>query len=170
MTTRLRSRWQKIKQHPVAIGILVLSVSVCFLFIFLAYKFDWDWTGFNSGSNQIIITSTSKSNYSASVSQPSKSLWDWLQLLGVLAISVVVGFGAVWFTIRQGEVADAENKDNQREAALQKYIDSMSELILKEHLGELTEDGKLKPDYEQVRKIARVRTITVVLATWDIRS
>ncbi len=27
-----------------------------------------------------------------------KTLWDWLQLLGVLAIPIVVGFGAAWFT------------------------------------------------------------------------
>lgn len=33
---------------------------------------------------------------------------------------------------------------------------------LKEHLGELTADGKLKPEYEQARKIARVRTITIL--------
>jgi ABC-type molybdate transport system permease subunit len=44
-----------------------------------------------------------------------KTLFDWLTLLGILAVPVVVGFGAVWFTTRQGKVADAVNKDNQRE-------------------------------------------------------
>jgi Pentapeptide repeats (8 copies) len=50
-----------------------------------------------------------------------------------------------------------------REAALQAYIDKMSELLLKEHLGcELTSKGKLTPEEEEARKIARVRTLTVL--------
>lgn len=101
MGARLRSWWQKIKQHPYATGVVVLLVLI--LFIFLAYRFGWDWTGFNSGTSQFTITSTSKVNYTATISQPSKSLWDWLGLLAVLAIPVVVGFGVAWFTAQQGE-------------------------------------------------------------------
>ncbi len=141
MRARFRSWWQQIKQHSVLTVLIALLTVVIVLVLFGGYKFNWDWTGFN---------------------RPSKTLWDWLQLLGVLAVPVVVGFGAVWFTTRQGKVADAENTDNQRETALQAYIDKISELVLKEHLGELTEDGKLKPEYERVRNIARVRTITVL--------
>src|SRR5438067_2417203 len=102
MTTRLRSWWQKIKQHSMATGLIALFVVLSVLVIFGGYQFHWDWTGFNS---------------------PSKTLWDWLQLLGVLAVPIVVGFGAVWFTSQQSKVAEAENKDNQRENALQAYID-----------------------------------------------
>ncbi len=93
-----------------------------------------------------------------------KTLWDWLNLLGVLAIPVVVGFGAVWFTTRQGKVADAENKDNQREAALQAYIDKISELLLHEHLSELLLDKPLdeSPGDTQVVIIALARTTTVL--------
>jgi len=141
MGARFRSWWQQIKIHPVATTLIALFVALSVLVIFGGYKFNWDWTGFNS---------------------PSKTLWDWLQLLGVLAVPVAVGFGAVWFTTRQSKVSDAENKDNQRETALQAYIDKISELLLKEHLDERTADGKLIPEYEQVRKIARVRTITVL--------
>src|SRR5215471_21737181 len=93
-----RSWWEQIKQHPVVTVLIALLVVVVVMVIYGGYEFHWDWTGFNS---------------------PSKTLWDWLQLLGVLAVPVVVGFGAIWFTIRQGKVADAENKDNQRETALQ---------------------------------------------------
>ena len=84
-----------------------------------------------------------------------KTLWDWLQLLAALAIPVVVGFGAVWFTTRQGKVADSENTDNQRETALQTYIDKMSELLLHEKLRDSAEE------YE-VRSIAQVRTFTIL--------
>jgi hypothetical protein len=106
------------------------------LVIFGGYKFNWDWTGFN---------------------RPSKTLWDWLQLLGVLAVPVVVGFGAVLFTIRQGKVADAEKIDNQHEAALQAYIDKMSDLLLEKKLRDSAEE-------DEVRKIARVRTLTILLS------
>ena len=84
-----------------------------------------------------------------------KTLWDWLQLLAALAIPVLVGFGAVWFTTRQGKVADAENTDNQRETALQAYIDKMSELLLEKKLRDSAEE-------DEVRKIARVRTLTIL--------
>jgi Pentapeptide repeats (8 copies) len=87
--------------------------------------------------------------------QPSKSLWDWLNLLGVLAIPAVVGLGAAWYTAQQGKVSARENTDNQREAALQEYIDKMSELLLKENLRESSpNDG--------VRIVARARTLNVL--------
>ena len=47
------------------------------------------------------------------------------------------------------------HKDNQREAALQAYIDHMSKLLLAQNLRHSRED-------EEVRKIARVRTLTVL--------
>ncbi len=47
------------------------------------------------------------------------------------------------------------HKDTQREAALQAYIDHMSKLLLAQNLRHATED-------EEVRKIARVRTLTVL--------
>ena len=142
MGARFRSWWQQIKQHPYATGVVVLFVLI--LIILSAYRFGWDWTGFNNGTSQITITSTSKVNYTATVSQPSKSLWDWLGLLAVLAIPVVVGFGAAWFTAQQGKVSNRENTDNQRETALQAYIDNMSELLLHENLRGSVEDAEVR--------------------------
>jgi hypothetical protein len=55
---------------------VVLLVTVAF--IFAGYWFGFSWTGFSN-----------------------KTLWDWLQLLGVLAIPVVVALGAAWFTRTQ---------------------------------------------------------------------
>ncbi len=128
--------WQPIRKHPVASVLIALFFALVVLVIFIlgGYKFNWGWTGFN---------------------QPSKTLWDWLQLLGVLAIPVMVGFGAVWFTTRQGKVTDAANRDNQREAALQAYLDKMSELLLHEHL------RGSKPE-DEIRQIAQARTLTVL--------
>jgi uncharacterized protein YjbI with pentapeptide repeats len=137
MTARLRAWWQTARKHPLVIGLFVFVVLS--VLILLGYRLNWLWTGFSN-----------------------KTLWDWLNLLGVLAIPAVVALGAAWYTGQQAKVSDRENTDNQRETALQSYIDKMSELLLKEHLGERTADGQLDPEYEQVRKIARVRTITVL--------
>jgi len=156
MLARLRLWWQKIKQHPYATGFIVLLVAVLILFIFLAYRFGWDWTGFNSGTNQITIISTSKGNYTATISQPAKSLWDWLNLLGVLAIPAVVGLGAVWFTAQQARASDAENTNSQRETVLQGYINKMSELLLGGYFEEP------HTEYERARTIARARTLTLL--------
>ena len=162
MLARLRSWWQKtsktlkIIQIGVLIGVLAL--------IYAGYQISW--TGFQN-----------------------KTLWDWLNLLGVLAIPVAVGFGTVWFTQaqqhrdqelaqlqhdRDQRLADqraqadhdaAERRaqterdiatDNQRAAALQAYIDSMSTLLL---------DNKILSGAAHVYKlptIARVRTLTLL--------
>jgi Pentapeptide repeats (8 copies) len=157
MEARLRSWRQQIKQHRVAIGVVAIVLIVVIVFIIIGYLFDW--TGFN-GYNKVTITHTISGTNAGTVTkteeyQPGKGLWDWLQLLGVLAIPIVVGFGAVWFTTRQGKVADAENTDNQRETALQGYIDKMSELLLHEKLRDSAER-------DEVHNIARVRTLTVL--------
>ncbi len=144
---------QKIKQHPfIAAGIIIVAI---FAFTFAVNKFGLDWTGFNGGYSQITSTSTSQGITTATVKPPGKTLWDWLGLLAALAIPIVVGFGAAWFTTQQGKVSDAENTDNQRETALQAYIDKMSELLLHEKLRDSAED-------DEVRMIARVRTLTVL--------
>jgi hypothetical protein len=143
MGTRLRSWWQQIRKHPVASVFIALLAVVIVLVILGGYKFNWGWTGFN---------------------HPSKTLWDWLQLLAALAIPVVVGFGAVWFTTRQGKVADAENTDNQRETALQAYLDKMSELLL-------DKDNPLRESKSEdvVRSVAQARTLTVFYGLDPVR-
>jgi hypothetical protein len=127
----------------VGIGSIALILGPIVLIVG-GYWFKWQWTGFNAEVGPNV------QQY-----QPTKTLWDWLQLLGVLAIPLVVGLGTVWFTLQQGKVSDAETTDNQHEAALQAYIDKMSELLLKEHLRTSTEE-------EEVRQIARIRTLTVL--------
>jgi uncharacterized protein YjbI with pentapeptide repeats len=134
MGARFRSRWQTIKQHWVAI--LVVAIAS----IIAGYRFDW--TGFKG-----------------------KTLWDWLGLLTALAIPVAVGFGVAWYSARQNhdrEIAREQHEndlriatDNQRDAALQLYIDKMSELMLYEKLRESQSEV-------EVRNIARVRTLTLL--------
>jgi len=129
MGARFRSWWQQIKQHRVLFLSVAIILVVAIALIFVEIRLYG--TGF-----------------------AGKTLFDWLNLLGVLAIPIVVGFGAAWFTMQQGRVSERENKDNQLEAALQAYIDNMSELILDKHLN----FGPIK----DIRTIARVRTLTVL--------
>src|SRR6266513_1817045 len=133
MKAKFRSLWKKIKRPRLVVGVILAGILVIALIIAIigGYLFNWTWAGVNK-----------------------KTLWDWLDLLGLLAIPVVVGFGTAWFTTQQGKVSDAENKDNQRETALQTYIDKMSELLLHENL------RNSQPEAE-ARTIARVRTITI---------
>jgi len=93
-----------------------------------------------------------------------KTLWDWLQLL-IIPVVLALGGYLFTFTISRNErkAADRHNQnerdiasDNQREAALQEYIDKMSELLLEKKLRES------QPE-DEVRTIARVRTLTVLL-------
>lgn len=125
-------KWFKEKRKLlIVIGIVTLLV-VFIGSIVGGYWFRWNWTGF-----------------------PAKTEWDWLNLLGVIAIPIVVGLGAAWYTAQQGRVSNRENTDNQRETALQAYIDKMSELLLVNNLRQSAED-------DEVRNIARVRTLTVL--------
>src|SRR5438128_1123169 len=154
--SKLRSWWLKIKQHParlvviIAAGVLVVALIVA---IILGYWLNWEWTGLGS-----YIPPTKGSNF-----QRAKTLWDWLQLLIIPVVLAVAGF---WLnqiqksreektTERRAKIEQETTLNNQRQAALQGYIDQMSELLLKEHLRES------KPE-DEVRKIARVRTLTVL--------
>ena len=102
-----------------------------------------------------------------------KTLWDWLQLLAVLAIPVVVAFVSISFSTQQ----DANNQrqhqidlkiaqdnrqndvqlanDQQQEATLKSYLDDMSDLLLNHNL------RNPKPA-DEVRQVARERTLTAL--------
>src|SRR5215204_5436003 len=106
-----------------------------------------------------------------------KSGWQYLDLLGTLAIPVVIALGTLWFTARQNVQQDlieeqraqqAQKIENQRaeaersiqqqnaqDEALQAYLGQMSSLLLEKAL--LTSEAKSK-----VRTLARARTLTVL--------
>jgi len=89
----------------------VLSVLIA-----AGYIFNWDWTGLSR-----------------------KTLWDWLQLLILPAVLALGGYLFNYTTSKNEQkstqLRDQTERDialdNQCEAALQTYIDKMSELLLK---------------------------------------
>ena len=126
---------------------------VVIVLIMIGYRFDW--AGFNAYTGPQL-----KPNQQY---RPEKTLWDWMQLL-IIPAALAVGGYLFTFTTSRNERKTSERhnqtereiaEDNQREAALQAYIDKMSELLLHEKLRES------KPE-DEVRKIARVRTLTVL--------
>src|SRR5258708_7538098 len=158
------SIWWQNNKWRVLIGVAIIVVFIAFAF--LVYIFGWNWTGFNGGYHKITTTRTTHGAITTTEQPPTKTLWDWLQLLTALAIAVVVGFGVAWFTTKQTQASEAANKqrhetelqitsDNQREAALKAYIDNMSELLLEKNL------RNSQPE-DEVRTIARARTLTVL--------
>src|SRR6266851_7106152 len=161
---------RKIKRRWVVIGVAICLIVIIVLII-IGYRFDG--TGFNAYTGPQL-----KPNQQY---RPEKTLWDWMQLLFIPVVLAVAGF---WFNHRERKAAElrADNErraaelraeaereieqrrakaeqeiasDNQREAALQAFINELSELLLHENLRES------KPENE-VRKIARVRTLSVL--------
>jgi uncharacterized protein YjbI with pentapeptide repeats len=95
-----------------------------------------------------------------------KTVWDWLQLLAVLAIPLAVALGTAWFSNAQDKASTAASerqhqnnlliaKDQQQETALQTYLDRMSDLLLKDNL-------QKSSDNSEAPTVARSRTLTVL--------
>src|SRR2546421_1487436 len=157
MGVRFRSWWQKIRK-PLEIAVIITlgAVSITVIVMVIAgYIFHWDWTG--------LSPYTSPSHPKDSNFQRGKTLWDWLQLL-IIPLVLAVGGYLFSASVSKNEQKSAQLRDqterniaedNQREAALQEYIDRMSELLLEKHLRESEEDA-------EVRNIGRVRTLTVL--------
>jgi len=163
MKAKFGSWWEQIWKYRKAIGgvaIVLIVVVVIALIIPVVLS---NGTGFNEYTVKSTATETTLSAQTKVIttaqSQPGKTLWDWLQLL---IIPLILAAGALLFNFTNSHTERQIALDNQRETALQAYIDKMSELLLKEHLVERRADGKLKPEYDEVRKIARVRTLRVL--------
>src|SRR5260370_24547584 len=122
----------------VTIGVLVL-VGLIGL-IFAGYWFNWDWTGFNEHIGPRVP------QY-----QPTKALWDWLQLL---IIPVVLAVAVLLFNRSTASTEQTIALDKQREDLLQAYLDRMSELLLEKKLA-------TSPS-EEASNVARVRTIPIL--------
>ncbi len=130
---------KRVEQHLWLVlgGIFLL---LCVGFVIATYRFRWSSTGFLN-----------------------KSLWDWLQLLIVpLALAIIALFFQRTNSRTERQIAKQRYEqdqqialDKQREDLLQAYLDRMSELLLKEKLCSSEGDA-------EVRKVARVRTISVL--------
>jgi uncharacterized protein YjbI with pentapeptide repeats len=179
----MAEKWKK-WWNSIVIGLVIIGVLALLLFIVI--NRNEPWTGF--GQQQITETSTRKEIGGGTeiVTEtikpvPAKNLWDWLDLF---VVSFVVALALFWLNTSQKRredkrEIDREKKeaqrqiDNQHQATLLDYYDKMSELILKEHLGEMTEQQSEGDDPQDTDSegghhnskeavIARARTLAVL--------
>jgi uncharacterized protein YjbI with pentapeptide repeats len=96
--------------------------------------------------------------------QPPKTLWEWLQLLVILAM---LALGVYWLNQRQKQQEERiqqAQKEREEEAAIQRaqdealraYLDQMSDLIVDREM-------RKKPDDPDLRRLAQARTLAILL-------
>jgi len=115
------------------IGVLLIGV---WAFALLGREFAW--TGFGPSTD-------ARGN-----TVPGKTLWDWLDLIGIPLTLVIVG---VWFNKAERRRERRIERSRRLDSALQDYIDRMGELLLQHGL-----DSKEK----EVLLVARASTLTVL--------
>jgi hypothetical protein len=104
-----RSLWQKMKQHPVLTSVIV-AIVICgtlSVVVTLGYLFHWAWTGLDAEShpNKDVLY------------QPTKTLWDWMQLLFIPLVLAFVGFVYNSTVSKNERDATAKRDKAERDAA-----------------------------------------------------
>jgi uncharacterized protein YjbI with pentapeptide repeats len=128
---------------PMWVLISLILIGILLLILFIRAGYTIQWTGFKG-----------------------KTLWDWLQLLGVLAIPIVVAGATLLFGIQQAQ----SSLDQQRADALQKYVDNIQDLLLNHNLlGDtpLPKNDADKVTIQEVQEFARARTLTALAGLKD---
>jgi len=107
---------------------IIGTLALITILIFAARTYHWDLT----------ITTTTEVTQSltkkVTTTETGKTLLDWLQLLGVIAIPIVVGFGTAFFTRQQAKTSEANAETQQQEELLRTYFDKLSDLLLNKEL------------------------------------
>jgi uncharacterized protein YjbI with pentapeptide repeats len=142
-----------LKSHlPAILKISFIALPTAILLILLIQRFGlgmtaWaDWTGLGPVNGPV------------GVARPAKTLWDFVQLL---VIPVVLSLGVLYFNQQERKTERKMTEERAQEAALQNYLDRLSELILTRGL--LEEEKSLElADASPVHHVAQVRTITIL--------
>lgn len=92
----------------------------------------------------------------------SKTLWDWLNLLGVFLVPLMIGVFTLANNLQQSQISQQQYNNNQqnaldqqRETTLTTYLDEISNLVLNYNLNK-SKSG------DEVGQIARERTISTL--------
>src|SRR5690348_2732571 len=108
--------------------ILLVAVFLVLAIILIIAGYQYDWTGFNAYSITVHSNATSGTTLPTNimVTLPSKTLYDWLQLLIVPIVIAIAGY-AINFTISRSEQEAIEQRDRT-----ERYIAStrQNELML----------------------------------------
>jgi uncharacterized protein YjbI with pentapeptide repeats len=134
---RLKRLWQQSTLNKVII-IALIAVPVVII-------------GGYSGSRLFSWTGVADYTKPPGIDERGKTLWDWLELL---IIPAVLAGGALWFSQAERETERKIADERIREAALQGYLDKITELLLDPLPDSL--------DSERIRAVARARTLTTL--------
>jgi uncharacterized protein YjbI with pentapeptide repeats len=145
---------ENLRDRPPLAVLGAATVVVAAVVVLIRIGQHYQWTGFGElvrpkADNQEI--------------QPRKTLWDWLQLFIVPLALAAIG---LWFSAQQDahqqKIEEKRAKSDRhieeqraQDAALQAYLDQMSQLLLEGDLLDSKQDS-------EVRTLARARTLTVL--------
>lgn len=164
--------YSSLSRPPSWLLAFIVALGVVGALVFAGYQFSW--TGFASTVTKETTRTTEDGKQEITVeTQHEKRLWEWLGLAGVLAVPVVLSLGGLWYNHRQNKrEQDRIEAEKQREelaanqraqdAALQAYLDQMSDLIVDRGLRD-------QPKASDVHKIAQARTIAILLGMDESR-
>jgi len=156
-----RTPWWKNKK--IILRVVVPAVLAVVL-IASAYIFHWPGTGFTNFQKTTTTTEVTQSSAKKVTTtvedQPARTLWDWLQLVG---IPVVLAVGTLIFTTRQTRISEANRKQQhdteiqiaetqQQEELLRTYFDKLSDLLLDKELS----------SNPNIQSIVRARTLAAL--------
>jgi len=147
--------WKRLQAALPRLGIAGLVIALIAGIIAVAYFAGIfpDWTGLPPGAVDAQGHELPR----------AKTLWDWLGLLLVPLVLAVGGYfltrsenrHALKLQERREEEARKLERERAQDAALQAYLDQMTQLLLHEKL------RTSQPD-DEVRSVARARTLTVL--------
>src|SRR5215210_2823216 len=133
---------EKLLDRPLLV--LEVATALAAVVVLIRVGQQYQWTGFGesvqpkSGDQEI---------------QPRKTLWDWLQLFIVPLALATLG---LWFSVQQDTRQQLLEEQRAQNAALQAYLDQMSQLMLQGDLRDSKEGSEVR------RTLARARTQTVL--------
>ena len=95
-----------------------------------------------------------------------RSRWDWLQvflqLLTAVALTVALFFAAQLFASQQDNASKLAAQDQQREAALQAYLEHVSDLLLGNNTGKGSPSLASAKSTDEISEVASVQTVTIL--------
>ena len=135
--------WQR---KEIIIAFAIIGTLVLIAVLIFAHIYHWDLT--TTTTTEVTQSPRKK----VTTTETGKTLLDWLQLLGVIAIPIVVGFGTAIFTRQQAKISEANAETQQQEELLRTYFDKLSDLLL-------DKEPSTNPN---VQSIVRARTLAAL--------
>jgi uncharacterized protein YjbI with pentapeptide repeats len=135
--------WQR---KEIIIAFAIIGTLVLIAVLIFAHIYHWDLT--TTTTTEV----TQSPQQKVTTTETGKTFLDWLQLLGVIAIPIVVGFGTAFFTRQQAKTSEANAENQQQEELLRTYFDKLSDLLL----------DKEPSTNSNVQSIVRARTLAAL--------